>query len=126
MKNLSLIFRSLLLVLLLPLAPPILAGDRSIVVDEEISYLLEFIKKSTCTFQRNGTSFTAADAAEHINKKYLYFSKKGKIKTAEDFIYYAASKSTISGNAYMVRCEDGTLRESAEWLTAALAEMRAK
>jgi hypothetical protein len=126
LKSAFLIFRCLFIALSLIISQPLSANDMDIHVEDEISYLLECIKKSTCTFQRNGKWFKPADAAEHINKKYLYFLKQGKIKTAEDFIQYAATKSSISGKAYTVQCQEGNFLESAEWLTAALVQMRAR
>jgi hypothetical protein len=126
MKQLSLIVKSLCLALLLTMPQALQAGGTGNTVDSEISFLLECIKTSGCSFQRNGKSFTPIDAAEHINKKYLYFLKKGKIKTAEDFIRYAASKSSISGKAYTVQCGDSAPVESWEWLTAALKQLRAE
>ena len=126
MKKYSVIFRSLILVLLLVLPLPLPAADTGNTAENEITFLLEYIKTSGCTFQRNGAWFTAVDAAEHINKKYLYFLKQGKITTAEDFIQYAASKSSVSGKAYTVNCRDGARIESAKWLTATLKNLRAK
>jgi hypothetical protein len=49
----------------------------------------------------------------HIQKKCDHF--KNRIKTPEDFIEYAATKNSISGELYVVRCDDREMRND-EWL----------
>lgn len=68
----------------------------------EIRHLLSFIENSQCTFIRNGSSHDAANARSHIEKKYNYL--KFRIDTAEEFIKYTATKSSISGKQYKVTC----------------------
>ena len=87
-----------------------------------INYLLSFVENSDCTFIRNNKAHTAQEAVVHMQKKYDYF--KDKIKTPEDFIRLAASKSLISGSPYMVRTTDGKLIKSATWLLKALEDYR--
>ena len=50
---------------------------------------------------------------------------RGLIATAEDFIARAATESSLSGEAYRVRCSE-TVFTSAEWLTAQLRSLRQK
>jgi hypothetical protein len=94
--------------------------------DEELSaaieYLLEYVRTSECVFIRNKREHTPGEAAEHIERKYKHFKKD--IETPEDFIRLAASKSTMSGKAYMVRTREGETLTSEAWLLAALAEYR--
>ena len=41
----------------------------------EVNHLLEFVKNSACTINRNGTAHLAKKSAGHIENKYAYFSK---------------------------------------------------
>ena len=91
----------------------------------EIEHLLEFVQTSSCQFNRNGSWHSAAEAAEHISKKYHYALDRGQIHSAEDFIRYAATKSSLSGAAYKVLCENSRPESSADWLTAELRLLRA-
>ena len=87
-----------------------------------INYLLSFVENSDCTFIRNNRAHTAKEAVVHMQRKYDYF--KDEIKTPEDFIRLAASKSLMSGRTYMVRTKDGKLIKSETWLLEALADYR--
>jgi hypothetical protein len=93
---------------------------------EEIDQLITFIKISNCTFNRNGRWYDAEEAADHLKQKYRYAEKKGLIKTAEDFIRFIATKSSISGKPYLVQCAGENSQESAEWLTTELRQLREK
>ena len=90
-------------------------------VDSEIDHLLQYIETSGCTFHRNGNIHDSRDAGEHIRKKYAH--TKRRIKTSEDFIRYAATKSSVSGRPYHVTC-DGIKMKTAEWLADELARFR--
>jgi hypothetical protein len=90
---------------------------------EEIASLLLFVEQSGCTFIRNGKHYDAPEARRHIEKKYDYF--KDQITTAEEFIQYSATKSTMSGKLYRVVC-NGVGMTSADWLQAELDKLRVK
>jgi hypothetical protein len=90
----------------------------------EIAYLLRFIRESPCTFIRNGSDYDGAAAADHIEAKYEHF--KDEIRTAEDFIDRAATKSLLSGAPYQVRCGSGARVAAAEWLRDTLHSYRAQ
>lgn len=92
-------------------------------MQSEIDHLLQYIETSGCTFNRNGTVHDGQQAVEHIRKKYAH--TKRRIKSTEDFIRYAATKSSISGQPYQVTC-DGVEMPTAEWLTGELARFREK
>jgi hypothetical protein len=92
-------------------------------VNREINHLLQYIENAGCTFIRNHKAYDAAEARAHIQKKYDYF--KARIKTTEDFITYAATKSTMSGKPYKVRCK-GREIFCAEWLNVELAKFRSR
>jgi hypothetical protein len=84
----------------------------------QIAYLIDFIRHSPCTFIRNGSDYDGAAAADHIQQKYDYLS--GRINSVEDFITYAATKSSFSGRPYLVRCADGQEQPAADWLRTEL------
>jgi len=73
------------------LLPNALAGEDT---NKTVTYLIDYVAKSDLTFVRNGQDSTAKQAAEHMRQKWAYFSKK--IKTPEDFILLAPTKSEIS------------------------------
>ncbi|WP_395018500.1 DUF5329 family protein [Dongia sp.] len=90
---------------------------------DEIAHLVGFVRHSSCTFIRNGSEYSGAEAAEHIQAKYDYF--KNEIASVEDFIARAASKSLMSGKPYQVRCEGQTI-PAADWIRAEDARYRAR
>lgn len=91
--------------------------------ESEINHLLNYVETSPCTFIRNGSTHNGPDARDHIVKKYNYF--KDRISTAEQFIEYAATKSTMSGKKYKVRCDDNEYM-TAQWLIDELHKFRNK
>ncbi|UCH45450.1 MAG: DUF5329 domain-containing protein [Nitrospiraceae bacterium] len=107
-------------VMLIALTSSLTHGNE-IGVHQEITSLLQYIESSECIFIRNGREGTAAAARIHIQKKYDYF--KDRVKSAEDFIRFAATKSTMSGRPYKVRCS-GEETNTADWLTAELQKRR--
>ena len=93
-------------------------------LDESIKFLLDYVAKSDATFIRNGQAHAPQEAVNHIKAKYEHF--KSEIKTPEDFIRLAASKSLLTGQSYLVRTPDGKEMRLDEWLTAALKQRRAE
>ncbi len=89
----------------------------------EIKHLMAYIEKTNCTFIRNGKEYNGEEALAHIQNKYAYV--KRWVKSAEDFIAYAVTKSSMTGQSYKVRC-DGQKILSAEWLTKELNSFRGK
>ena len=71
---------------------------------------------------RNGKAHDAEDAVNHVQRKYDYFRKK--ISSTEEFIELSASKSTISGREYQVRCGNDEAVSSRDWLMEELAAYR--
>ena len=92
-------------------------------LDESIKFLLDYVAKSDATFIRNGQKHTPQEAANHVKAKYEHF--KSEIKTPEDFIRLAASKSLLTGKPYLVRAPDGKEMRLDVWLTDALKDYRA-
>ena len=89
--------------------------------DREIQHLLAYIAGAECRFIRNGKEYGPEEARKHIQKKYEY--ARSRIKTAEDFIRGVASKSSLSGKPYKIRCKDQTML-CADWLVAELKKYR--
>jgi len=116
------IFNHSLLAILVLCAFPnkIVAGDS---LEQTINYLLDYVGKSDATFIRNGQTHAPKEAVNHIKAKYEHF--KNEIKTPEDFIRLAASKSLLTGKPYLVRAPDGKEMRLDVWLTDALKEYRA-
>jgi hypothetical protein len=104
---------------LLPAA--VLAGEDT---NKTITYLIDYVARSDLTFVRNGQESTGKQAADHMRQKWAYF--RNSIKTPEDFILLAATKSELSGKLYLVRLKDGKESPAGEWLTKVLAEYRKK
>ena len=90
----------------------------------EVEHLLAFVQQSDCVMIRNGDEHEGEKAASHIKKKYDYFADD--ISTTESFIEYSATKSTMSGKYYTVRCPDGTEMRSQDWLLEELKIFRGK
>ncbi|WP_395747260.1 DUF5329 family protein [Prosthecobacter sp.] len=70
------------------------------------------------TFIRNGSDYSAANAAKFLRAKWERNDKE--IKSAEDFIAKAASTSGTSGKPYIIRFKDGKETPCGEYLTAQL------
>jgi Family of unknown function (DUF5329) len=90
----------------------------------EIDFLLQYVEVSGCEFYRNGTWHDSGRAREHLTSKYEYLAARDRIRTAEDFIDQAASKSSLSGRAYEVRCGACPTVTTSEWLSGVLARYR--
>jgi len=90
----------------------------------EIEHLLAYLGSSSCTFNRNGTWYSAAEAVDHLRGKYEYLLRKELVTSAESFIDQAASRSSMSGNPYLVRCGSAQPIESGTWFRAELTRFR--
>jgi hypothetical protein len=110
------------LVKLLTIAGLLLVGTAIADTQQEINHLLEFVSNTTCQYERNGTFYDGARAEQHIKTKYEYF--KDEIHSAEDFIKYSATKSTMSGKRYKIHCADMAIQNSSDWLLDELKKFR--
>ncbi len=106
--------------LALALAAPVTSAAAD--TGREIAHLLDYLQTSGCTFVRNGEAADAASARSHVARKYDYV--KSRVHTAEDFIRLAATRSSVSGEPYRVRCPGGDAA-TGDWLTQELARYRA-
>jgi uncharacterized protein DUF5329 len=91
-------------------------------LEQTIAFLLHRIETTDATFIRNGQAHTPQEAVAHARAKYEHF--KAQIKTPEDFIRLAATKSLLTGQPYLVRTRDGKEMPLNTWLTDALREHR--
>lgn len=90
----------------------------------EIQGLMDALSASSCEFQRNGTWHGREEARRHLQRKYEYLLKRDLADTAELFIERAASKSSLSGRAYQVRCPGQPVQPAAAWFKARLEALR--
>lgn len=100
---------------------PVLAAPAD--VEREIAYLLNYIQESGCTFLRNGVESSAVGARNHVQRKFN--AVEDRVRSAEDFIQLAASKSTVSGEPYRAHC-GGHDMLTGEWLMQELARYRGR
>jgi len=88
----------------------------------EIDELITYVETSNVRFIRNGSEYSGAEGAQHLREKLIKAGQR--VKTTDDFIIGIASKSYLSGRAYLVKFPDGHTQPTADWLRAHLAEMR--
>jgi hypothetical protein len=95
------------------------------VEQQKIAYLIDSVAAlKDATFIRNGTAYDAAHAADHLRLKLRFAGSR--VKTAEDFITYCATGSSMSGIKYSIRFNDGRTIDSATFLHGKLAEYEAR
>ena len=119
-------FTSIVTLVITTLTSPLVFAEPSATTKQEINHLFSYLKASGCEFNRNGTWYSSADAATHLNKKYEYLVQKNMIASTEDFIENAATKSSMSGKSYQVKCKNAAPVESAVWFKEALLNFRKK
>lgn len=109
---------------LLALLPGVCNAQLNPVAQREIEALLRLVGESGCTILRSGTIHTAAEAQRHLSMKYEYLAGRKLLTSAEDFIEKAGSRSSMTGDAYTIRC--GTLPpvQTGDWLRARLRLLR--
>jgi hypothetical protein len=90
---------------------------------QEIKSLLDFVGHSECQFVRNGSEYPGPRARAHLEKKLNYLQGLNRVNRAEDFIDLAATKSSVSGRAYEVRCQQ-SVEPASTWLKRELQRQR--
>ena len=75
-------------------------------------------------FIRNGSEYDGAAAASHLRMKLGYAGER--VKTAEDFVKYCASESSLTHQKYKIRAADGTLTDAAAYFQMKLREFDEK
>ena len=100
------------------------ADNRVPAEDVRIEYLLTVVASlQDAQFIRNGAAYDSTAAVKHMRAK-LHIAGS-RVKTAEDFIRYCASESSVSGQPYEIRFRDGRVVLSADFLRQKLAEFDA-
>lgn len=110
----------LLLVVLVAPALAQQAVDLSTVEQQKIGWLIESVAAlHDARFIRNGQAYDATRAADHLRLKLRFAGDR--VKTAEDFINYCATRSSMSGRRYSIRFADGRTVDAAMFLRQPLA-----
>ena len=73
-------------------------------------------------FVRNGIEYDAKTAGAFLRGKWD--ANQSKIKTAEDFIEHAATKSSTTGKPYLIRFTGGKEVKSGEYLREQLQRLK--
>ena len=82
------------------------AVDRLAAEDARIEYLLAVVGSlHDAQFIRNGTAYDSAAAVRHLRAKLGIAGPR--VKSAEDFIRYCGSESSVSGKPHEIRFPDG-------------------
>ena len=110
--------------LLLAFEGSAIAQTPSAKTTQEVGQLFAALKQSNCEFSRNGSWYNAEKASEHLQRKYDYLLKKRLVTTTESFIDLAATKSSISGKPYQVRCGKTAPVSSSSWFKSQLNAVR--
>lgn len=105
-------------------APPLVAAPLAAASRTEIGALLARLQSSACEFNRNDAWHDASEAKTHLLRKLDVLEGKGAVQTAEQFIALGASKSSVSGRPYQVRCAGALPVDSNVWLHAQLKRLR--
>ena len=104
--------------------PVVRAAVPPLIFQQEISYLIADVAASGCEFYRNGKWYDAVQAAAHLREKYGNPFISAHIASAEEFIDRVATRSTLSGVDYAIRCQNTTIVPSAKWFLSRLAAYR--
>jgi hypothetical protein len=103
----------------------VLSGPTPAPVRSEIDALMTRLESSGCQFQRNGDWHSGAEAKTHLLKKLDAVEGKATVAKTEQFIELAATRSSMSGQPYQVKCGQAAPVPSATWLGAQLQALRA-
>jgi len=90
----------------------------------EIDGLMSRLEASGCEFNRNGSWYPATEARSHLLRKLQYLEERGAVQSAEQFIELAATSSSVSGQPYLVKCDNGPPVPSGTWLRTQLQAVR--
>jgi len=97
------------------------AGDLPPLESRKIDFLIAAIETlSDAKFVRNGTAYDAKAAADHLRLKLR--NAGSRVKSADDFIRFCASVSSVSGVPYEIRFSDGHVVTSEVFLRQKLSE----
>ncbi len=102
----------------------VVRADPPLGAQAEISFLLAEVAKSDCEFYRNGKWYDGKRAAAHLQDKYGSLLDARGISSAEEFIESVATRSSLSGKAYAIRCAGSAVVPSGVWFFERLAAYR--
>ena len=100
------------------------AGPTPAPVRAEINALMARLESSGCQFNRNGDWYTGTEAKAHLLKKLDAAERQTTVTKTEQFIELAATRSSMSGQDYQVKCGPAAAVSSAIWLGAQLQILR--
>ena len=105
---------ALVLAALAPTGWPALAAPSALEA-ARIERLIQYVEaQHQAKFVRNGTVYSCQEAAQFLRAK---FDKMGEhVVTAAQFIEQIASRSSTSGQAYLIRFPDGRTVPAAQFL----------
>ena len=107
--------------LLLLLAAGVAAQTPPLREQSRIEYLIASVElMRDAQFIRNGSTYDAHAAADHMRRKLRFAGSR--VRSAEEFIRYCASVSSVTGRPYEIRFADGRVEPAAAFLTRKLAE----
>lgn len=116
--NIHFIFQCLIVLIFLAAAPAWAEWD-----DEKarIEFLIHEVEQVQGSFIRNGREYLPAEAGAHLRMKLeramgSWFAPDKDQWTAELFIEKIASKSSISGKPYQIKCNNGQTINAGDWL----------
>jgi hypothetical protein len=88
---------------------------------DRIDYLLGVVASlHDARFIRNGVAYDSSAAVDHLRAKLR--AAGSRVRTAEDFIRYCATQSSVSGRPYEIRFSDGRVVPSADFLREKLSD----
>ena len=106
------------------LQAPALAG-MSPVEEVRIDRLIEYVRsRHDVIFIRNGADYSCEDAANFMRGKLKAMG--GHVSTAQQFIDEIATKSSMTGQLYLIRFADGKTMPLAQFLGDELKRMDRK
>ena len=109
--------RIVFLILLVLIGGSIWARDAR--EQQRIDFLLHSVETSKgIVFIRNGSEYDGPAAAKHLRMKLKYAGER--IQTAEQFVEYCASESSVTHRKYTVRLENGGMVDSATYFAGLL------
>ena len=98
------------------------ASSQTLTELQKIEQLIQSVEQlKGAEFMRNGTAYSAQQAAAHLRAKLK--KAGGRVKTAQDFIDGVASASYLSGKPYYIRFNDGKQVTSKEFFEGRLREI---
>lgn len=108
-------------VLLLFIWIPVVLFAREAREQARIDFLIHQVETAHgLKFIRNGAEYDGSAAAKHLRMKLNYGGER--LKTAEDFVKYCASESSVTHQKYQIKLADGSTVDSATYFGARLQE----